>query len=70
MKKALERDWRERWQRNFDEAQANRQRRATPADNPVFGPKALNKHKNLRKHESSLLTQVRTGKVGLKSLLV
>src|SRR5438105_4116656 len=30
---------------------------------------ALAKHKGLRKHESSMLTQIRTGKVGLKAFL-
>jgi len=29
----------------------------------------LRKHQGLRKHESSLLTQVRTGKVGLRAFL-
>ena len=31
--------------------------------------KALARHQGLRKHESSLLTQVRTGKVGLRAFL-
>jgi hypothetical protein len=35
----------------------------------VFSYDALKKHKDLLKHESSLLTQIRTGKVGLRAFL-
>jgi hypothetical protein len=35
----------------------------------IFSYDALKKHKDLRKHESSLLTQIRTGKVGLRAFL-
>ena len=40
-----------------------------PADAPVFDAKALQKHKGLQHHESSLLTQLHTGKIGLRSFL-
>ena len=37
---------------------------------PEFkGKKALQKHRDLKKHKSSLLTQIRTGKVGLQAFL-
>jgi hypothetical protein len=35
----------------------------------VFSYEALKKHRDLLKHESSLLTQIRTGKVGLRAFL-
>jgi hypothetical protein len=34
-----------------------------------FGPQALRRHKGLRKHESVTLTQIRTGKIGLRAFL-
>jgi hypothetical protein len=40
-----------------------------PADHPDFTQEALAKHIGLRKHESSLLVQIRTGKVGLRAFL-
>ena len=42
-----------------------------PADrDPVFDVElAPRRHKGLKKHESSLLTQIRTGKVGLRAFL-
>jgi hypothetical protein len=47
----------------------NRRRHVVPADNPEFSQKVLCKHKKLLKHESSLLVQIRTGKVGLRAFL-
>ena len=46
-------------------------RRAGPPPGAYEEPqyKALARHQGLRKHESSLLTQVRTGKVGLRAFL-
>jgi len=35
----------------------------------TFSYDALKKHHGLRKHESSLLTQIRTGKVSLRAFL-
>lgn len=42
---------------------------AAPAALPAPSADALKKHLLLRKHESSLLTQIRTGKVGLRAFL-
>jgi hypothetical protein len=47
----------------------DRPRTPAPASRPVFSYDALKKHRDLRKHESSLLTQIRTGKVGLRAFL-
>ena len=50
---------------------AGQRRAAEPAEaDPVFKANlAIKKHKGLKKHESSLLTQIRTGKVGLRAFL-
>ena len=40
-----------------------------PADYPDFTQATLAKNSGLQKHESSLLVQIRTGKVGLRALL-
>jgi hypothetical protein len=41
-----------------------------PADTTAdFGPRALRRHKGLRKHESATLTQIRTGKIGFRAFL-
>jgi hypothetical protein len=41
-----------------------------PADTTAdFGLRALRRHKGLRKHESATLTQIRTGKIGLRGFL-
>ena len=47
----------------------DRPRAPAPASQPVFSYDALKKHRDLLKHESSLLTQIRTGKVGLRAFL-
>jgi hypothetical protein len=66
---ALRRDWETRWTRELARATTQRRGRTVqPADNPDFD-KALEKHETLRKHESSLLVQIRTGKVGLRAFL-
>ena len=39
------------------------------ADRPKLTMKALDKYRGLRKHESSLLFQMRTGKIGLNAFL-
>jgi hypothetical protein len=67
---ALERDWRTRWQHTLDKAMADRPGRdIEPADHPDFTEEALAKHIGLKKHESSVLVQARTGKIGLRDFL-
>jgi retron-type reverse transcriptase len=60
--------WQRRWQQHAHEP-PDRRRVPAPAAWPIFSYDALKKHKNLLKHESSLLTQIRTGKVGLRAFL-
>jgi len=60
--------WKRRWLQQAGEPPDQR-RAPVPASQPVFSYDALKKHHNLRKHESSLLTQIRTGKVGLRAFL-
>jgi len=67
---ALERDWRARWQKQLGKAMQERPSRdIEPADYQDFSHTALAKHAGLQKHESSLLVQIRTGKIGLKAFL-
>ena len=47
----------------------DRRRAPAPAERPLFSYDALKKHCHLSKHESSLLTQIRTGKIGLRAFL-
>ena len=57
--------WDDSW-RNYVEAHRNE---AHPALKKVGKAKHLARHANLRKAESSLLTQIRTGRIGLNSFL-
>ena len=69
---AVERDWKRRWERTSAarRAQEGRNTREPAETDPVFrGKQALKRHMGLKKHESSLLTQIRTGKVGLRAFL-
>ena len=61
--------WKRRWQQRVAGEPPDRRRALPPAARPVFSYDALKKHKDLLKHESSLLTQIRTGKVGLRAFL-
>jgi hypothetical protein len=61
------RDWSARY-RTAAEAAQTRGPRALAEQATIEG-KALAKHQGLRKHESSLLTQIRTGKIGLRGFL-
>ena len=60
--------WKRRWMYHLSEP-PDRRRAPAPATWPTFSYNALKKHHGLRKHESSLLTQIRTGKVGLRDFL-
>jgi hypothetical protein len=61
--------WERRWQQRVAGEPPDHRRALPPAARPVFSYDALKKHKDLLKHESSLLTQIRTGKVGLRAFL-
>jgi hypothetical protein len=60
--------WKRRWMQQAGRP-PDRPRAPAPASQPVFSYDVLKKHRDLRKHESSLLTQIRTGKVGLRAFL-
>src|SRR5260370_29237467 len=60
--------WKRRWLQHPREPPGYRSAPA-PAAQPLFSYDALKKHRHLLKHESSLLTQIRTGKVGLRAFL-
>jgi hypothetical protein len=61
-------DWEARWHREHAAAEQRGHRHA-PADDPIFTKGALAVYLGLRKHESSLLMQLRTGKIGLRAFL-
>jgi hypothetical protein len=69
-KEALLRQWKHRWR---DKDQPGRRGKAAgatpPAGHDPFNKKGLQRHADLLKHQSSLLTQIRTGKVGLRAFL-
>ena len=60
--------WKRRWTQQTGRP-PDRPRTLAPASQAVFSYDALKKHRDLLKHESSLLTQIRTGKVGLRAFL-
>jgi hypothetical protein len=63
--------WEDRWHRT-ERAARRRRRRAAPEpaeEDPGFDDKPLDKHRGLLKHESSILIQARTGKIGLQAFL-
>ena len=65
----LVREWKERWQREVDRSRARHRGRAEePADEPPTKER-LKLHDELQKAESSLLVQMRTGKIGLRAFL-
>jgi hypothetical protein len=67
---AMNHEWRSRWERTEAAASARRRRRfPEPAEAPELYGDPLAKYRGLRKHEASLLFQMRTGKIGLRSFL-
>jgi len=62
---AIDREWRVRW----DLTDSYYRRPPKPADDPRFGKDPLDKHIGLLKHESSILIQIRTGKIGFNAFL-
>ena len=59
--------WEARWKRGFH---PDPLKTTQPADTaPTFSDKALKRHENLTKAESSLLIQARTGAIGLNDFL-
>jgi Reverse transcriptase (RNA-dependent DNA polymerase)/Endonuclease-reverse transcriptase len=66
----LNHHWKARWQRNAAAARMRRLGRyLEPAEEGFPTKDPLLKHKGLLKHESSVLIQLRTGKIGLNSFL-
>ncbi len=62
--------WKARYNKAVEEAVARRRHnRKVPADlaQPRKGPQAV--YRGLKKHESSMLIQIRTGKLGLNTFL-
>jgi len=67
---AAEQAWRRRWQKEYHEATRQRpERHKEAADEPLFTEEAVRRHDGLRKVESSVLVQARTGKIGLRHFL-
>ena len=69
---AMIRDWARRWERDLNGARTQRPNRGdVPADIVYFDQEdaSLDKYRGLPKHESSLLIQIRTGKIGLRAFL-
>ncbi len=71
---ALQRDWQVRWEaiQRRRETATKTERGIHPleaAEDPRFEKDPLKLHKGLLKHESALLVQMRTGKIGLAAFL-
>ena len=65
---ALTREWKARHARETEMSRGRRPREV-PADSATFDGSTLKKHKGLRKHKSSVLTQIHTGMIGLRAFL-
>ena len=68
-RKALQAAWKKRWLRAYEKASEGG-RTNQPADYPIWTKRgALPLYKNLKKADASILTQLRTGKIGLSAFL-
>jgi hypothetical protein len=64
----VEKEWKARWERQWEGRSRIRLADKDPPD-LLFTNKALKKHEGLTKAQSSLLTQARTGDIGLRDFL-
>jgi len=65
----LQQDWEARWTRTRGILIRGRQGCREPADWPDFSDKVLKKHEGLSRAANSVVTQLRTGKIGLRAFL-